>query len=92
MFFVDTRDILFLVLSVSIVVLLIFLVIALYHLIKILRNLEEVSEDASHTSGLITKGVDAVADKVSMAGGICTKFSQVFQDSFEAWTKKQKRK
>ena len=99
MYFIDTRDLLFIVLSIGIVALVIFICMVLYQLVRVLRNVDKVSEDfagiskdASHTSHLITQGVDALSNKLSKAGEMIAKFGPIVKESVEAWKKRKTKK
>ena len=99
MYFVDTKDILFISLAIGVLLLTIFICVAIYQLTKVLKNVEEitknfaeVSNDASHTSHLIVKGVDNLGDNVSRISQVLAKFAPTLKETFSEWNKKRKSK
>jgi len=99
MYFINTRDLLFVTLSLGIAFLVIFLCLLIYQLLQVLKNVEEitknfvdVSKDASHTSRLLTQGVDALSDKVSKISLFLANLGPIVQEVIKTRQKKNKKK
>lgn len=61
-------DVFFFITSASIIILSIVLLVALYYLIKILRDVKEISHTVKKESELIVKDVDAVRRSIKKKG------------------------
>lgn len=77
MTFTSTTDFLFVILALSVTVVTIFLAAALYHLIKVLRDVEAITDNVRETSERInkviirpTKLIASIISKMMFVGGL----------------------
>lgn len=96
MYFVNTQDLLMVILAGGVVFLVIFLCLVLYELFKVLKNVEEItknvigiSQDVSHTSNLITQGIDALSHKITHFGELLSKLAPIIKDAFKSSRRKK---
>ena len=72
-------DIFFFVTTIGVIAVTVCLVYALYHLIRILRNVDEISEEVKHESHLVREDIQDLRSNIREEGMKVKHFTNFFQ-------------